>query len=421
MFCTNSSVQYYGNGVQTDFQFPYEYFEESDIKVLTWDNDTFSYKLNTLQIEYYFVNASTIRFTTPPPLPPEALPGEEAIPNVVLQRLTDVSEPMAIFSPGSQIKARDLNDNFDQLRFGIEETRCLVNQNEQLVELGWQKSDNDTLYSQVEWTSKLDDFHIPTVAAVELRLDRVEEDILIKAVNTAEQNSGLWISDDLRFATTGAIAARHDVVLSDNNPSPNPFIQPGKLWVDTRNQRLSYWSQQGFWVNIANAPDEIKNDYLFLEQGNTVVFRVTVGPKTSTNRFVNESPSQCFYIDGKEAPAILLSPNRKYRFDLTNASGYDFNLFTIRECNFFPLGESSGVVKGSNFLEFVVRDDIKRYYYSGEMFTIMGNVMVNPDGDESIGPGSVDTVQQTIDQLTSRIEQLEQDHNQLMNNNRGGY
>lgn len=253
MFCTNSSIEYYGNGVQTDFQFPYEYFEQSDIKVLTWDNDAFSYKLNTLGIEYYFVNASTIRFTTAPPYPADPLPGESAIPNVVLVRVTDMADPMAVFASGSSIKARDLNDNFDQVRFGIQELRCLVDQNTDLIELGWQKSTNDTLYSNEEWSSQSDDEHIPTVKSVDLRLVDFKEELLLDAVNTREQNTGLWISDDLRFATTGAIAARHDTFLRDNNPVPNTFIQPGKFWIDTQTQKLSYWSQQGFWVNVATA------------------------------------------------------------------------------------------------------------------------------------------------------------------------
>jgi hypothetical protein len=44
--------------------------------------------------------------------------------NIRIRRSTDVNPLIAQFNPGSAIRARDLNDNFEQLQLAIEETQC---------------------------------------------------------------------------------------------------------------------------------------------------------------------------------------------------------------------------------------------------------------------------------------------------------
>ena len=448
MFCTNSKIEYFGNGVQTDFLYPYEYFEKSDIKVLTWDNDTFSYKLNYEGIEYSFVNASTIRFLEPPPFASDPLPGEPAIPNVVMVRLTDLSDSLALFSPGSSIRAQDLNDNFDQLRFGIEEIRCLTDQNSNLMELGWSKADSDSLYSTDVWITKLDDSHIPTVSSVENRIQDFEVHLLDSSVSSQDQNTGLWISDDLRFATSGAIAARHDVVLSDGGPIPNTHIQPGKLWIDTSNQRLSYWSQQGFWVNIAS-PVDTSN---FVEEA-----------PTDGKEYVRQDASWVEVTSPDEVDpfnALLnptnstFDPNSNFNFDITTVDvEFTGTSTTNIEYRWWQYEERQGETIDDIIPIYTSFDSIGTHKWnSNPTLGIAGRQSDYPglgilksrvicevkvtfnDGTESIkftdntcgmnyAVSSEASINTALKQLLDRIEQLEQDHTQLMNdnNNGGGY
>ena len=90
-------------------------------------------------IFWSFENATTIQFWE--------IPNTDGVPNVwppaissetlfivpaqteefiLIQRWTDVDPLFAIFQPGSSIKARDLNDNFEQLKLAIEDGRCKV-------------------------------------------------------------------------------------------------------------------------------------------------------------------------------------------------------------------------------------------------------------------------------------------------------
>lgn len=258
MFCSNAKIEYYGNGSQTDFTFPYEYFSPDEIRVLIWNNRTFKYDSKYYDIDFSLVNASTVRMAEAPPSPAPVLEGEGVIHNVVIIRLTDLEDPIAVFSPGA-IRAKDLNDNFDQLRFSIQELLCISDLNTEVNDLSWRKSSFDTLTSTESWFSKEDDGHIATVNAisdfVEQSFNDYDNELFSNAVIRQQQKNGQWISDDTRFATTGAIAERHDTSLGDVGPVPGTFIQPGKFWINTANQRLSYWSQQGFWINVASPLD----------------------------------------------------------------------------------------------------------------------------------------------------------------------
>ena len=296
MACKDTQVEYYGNGIQTDFLFPHEYENEEDIRVYLWNQEQFEYLEQFYRVDFSFVNASTIRFTVPPPEPAPALPGEELIPNIRIIRITNVDDPVVIFAPGNSIRAADLNANFDQLRFAVQESRCLAFNADENIELAWQKGPTDTLYygfawdesdtkistnkklgeqfwnkstetvtSLKNWEGGNDDLHIPTVKAVSLYVDGeikeledyidneisdLRDEFFNNAIDTFDQNNNRWISDDKRFATTGAIAARHDTFLTESGPKPNNYFTPGKFWVNSDTHKLSYWTPQGYWVNV---------------------------------------------------------------------------------------------------------------------------------------------------------------------------
>ena len=87
---------YTGNGSTVLYSFAFPYLATTDVKV----------SLNgVVTTAYTFANATTIQFNT--------APANGAA--IRIYRETSDATLQAVFSPGSSIRASDLNDNFDQL------------------------------------------------------------------------------------------------------------------------------------------------------------------------------------------------------------------------------------------------------------------------------------------------------------------
>jgi len=100
-----TSNTYTGNGSNKLFSITFPYLDTSDVDVYL--NGT----LQTITTQYTFANATTVEFV--------AAPANGA--TVKLDRSTDDSENPATFFPGSSIKAADLNENFDQTLYVVQE------------------------------------------------------------------------------------------------------------------------------------------------------------------------------------------------------------------------------------------------------------------------------------------------------------
>ena len=100
-----TSNTYTGNGSNKLFSITFPYLDTSDIDVYL--NGT----LQTVTTQYFFANATTVEFV--------AAPANGA--TVKLDRSTDDSDNPATFFPGSSIKAADLNENFDQTLYAVQE------------------------------------------------------------------------------------------------------------------------------------------------------------------------------------------------------------------------------------------------------------------------------------------------------------
>jgi hypothetical protein len=100
-----TSNTYTGNGSNKLFSITFPYLDTSDIDVYL--NNV----LQTITTQYFFANATTVEFVT--------APGNGV--TVKLDRSTDDSENTATFFPGSSIKAVDLNENFDQTLYVVQE------------------------------------------------------------------------------------------------------------------------------------------------------------------------------------------------------------------------------------------------------------------------------------------------------------
>ena len=211
--CTSAKIEYAGDGSTVLYTFPFEYTKESDVKVYIWNDN--QYELNT---DWTFENATTIRFNTAPAASTNPV-GQNAIRIV---RETDIEPLNAQFYPGASIKAQDLNDNFEQLKFAVEENRCIADAN-------YWKRYEDTLHSNETWSGS--DNTIATTAAIDAAFLRQD--------STETINSGMsWSNSDAFVATTAAIDARivdlveevGGFVPIDNEtsfPEENPDINDG--------------------------------------------------------------------------------------------------------------------------------------------------------------------------------------------------
>ena len=104
---TNPTVKntYTGDGSTSLFPFTFPYIQESDVKVYLDGVE------QTITTEFEFSNATTIGFITPP--------AQDAV--ILIQRKTTYDDLKATFFPGSAIRARDLNDNFVQNLYVVQE------------------------------------------------------------------------------------------------------------------------------------------------------------------------------------------------------------------------------------------------------------------------------------------------------------
>ena len=205
--CANVSIKYKGNGTQQVYSFPFTYLSWSDVTAFLYD-ETNKIWVNQ-QNKFIRDTATTLEFLTPPPA--------SSIDNILITRNTDLESMIATYYPGSSIRAQDLNDDFDQLRFAIQESKCDL------------ETFKDNLSS-----------------------DFVEKN---QVFDRADQESGKWDSngDQEYLATTGAIAAREDTVVSSSPPPTVAYQQPGKAWENTDDCWSSYWNPSAnAWVAYVN-------------------------------------------------------------------------------------------------------------------------------------------------------------------------
>jgi hypothetical protein len=122
--CAQSQTEYTGNGSQVLYTFTFPYITQNDISVDIRNDVTEVWQPAVAPYTWSFANATTIEFATAP-----ITPTKPNLSNIRIRRSTDVNPLIAQFNPGSAIRARDLNDNFEQLQLAIEENQCGVDVN----------------------------------------------------------------------------------------------------------------------------------------------------------------------------------------------------------------------------------------------------------------------------------------------------
>ena len=210
MACSDVQTIQAGDGSKTQFSFDFPYIFKSEIHVYFWNATTKEYdeKLTTDATYPWQItdaNPTIVEFTgTAPPSPATPTdPNEPTVDNVKIRRITKVDDIRALFNPGSAIRSNDLNINFEQLRYAIQESNCqgvtdAVDQ--YLKDYYWDRYDN-TLYDGDTWVS--DDTKIATTAALDARFQDEVNDTLTKAELAAVNN--VIPDDDVAVPTTGTV------------------------------------------------------------------------------------------------------------------------------------------------------------------------------------------------------------------------
>lgn len=147
-------------------------------------------------------------------------------------------------------------------------------------------------------------------------------------------------------------------------------------------------------------------DYFMLKQGPVVNIKVTVGNKSEFNRFYDQGNNSCYFLNGEEAPILMMTSGRTYRFDTTDVpSGYNFIFASSITAFFGPI--STGVEVGPGYIQYTAIDDYTRLYYADSSRSrYMGNAMINLDGSQEWSPGRLSELEVKLQELTDKVNEL---------------
>jgi hypothetical protein len=297
MSCADVQTIQAGNGAKTQFSFDFPYIFKSEIKVSFWNATTKEWDDKAQNDATYpwqvtDANPTIVEFTgTAPPTPAVPVdPGESAVDNVRIRRVTNIDDIRALFNPGSAIRSDDLNRNFEQLRYAIQESSCqgiTEDVYQYLLDNYWDRFDN-TVYSTDTWVG--DDTKIATTQSIDQRIDNKIDDALTIDIDGSdgititddtpsggqivvgigagsvdldrikdediltytEQEAGApsWDSDG-RIPTTYAAARRFDTLVQTSTPVGSNW-SVGKTWLqNTADLTLSVWNGSA-WIGVAS-------------------------------------------------------------------------------------------------------------------------------------------------------------------------
>ena len=351
MACTDVQTIQAGNGSKTQFSFDFPYIFKSEIHVYFWNAVTKEYdeKLTTDSTYPWRItdaNPTIVEFTgTAPPSPAAPVdPGESTVDNVKIRRITKIDDIRALFNPGSAIRSDDLNNNFEQLRYAIEEANCQGvpdDVDQYLKDYYWDRYDN-TLYDGNTWVSN--DTKIASTEAIDDRVDSkidtaIEGDILVDStglnktasngqvtigisansvdldriknsdiINNAEQDAQSPSPADTNIFTALAAKTRHDTLIQTGTPAGSTY-QTGKFWYQNDNDKTFHVWNGSSWEGITSGGTFTKLEkviYVDAVNGNdnNDGHRIST-PKASIKAAVQAINSDSTYGDGS---CVLVAP-----------------------------------------------------------------------------------------------------------------
>ena len=171
-------------------------------------------------------------------------------------------------------------------------------------------------------------------------------------------------------------------------------------------------------------------DYILFNSSNTpVTFVVTVGDKTPANSMFGIGSDRCFYINGVEAPTLILGANRQFIFDQSDVTNIGLPLvfyFQLSNNSAFlptyPYGtETTGTpgidgktsIKFTNTQDpnnpgFITEQTIEKLSYHADKTTgqdHMGNTIVN--AATMLEDSGIGRVSDSIDDLRTKVQTIE--------------
>ena len=277
-----------GDGSTTNYSFTFEYIDRSDVKADVAGVTT---------TDFTFANATTLSFDTAPD------DGAE----VRIYRDTDLDTLKATFFAGSAIKAEDLNNNFTQNNFAVQEVKnntwdsdlqtiksneTWVSNDDQIattaaMDARFQDEVNETLTkAELAALSDVipdDDVAVPTTGAVKDYVDHVvETDILVDGtglnktasggqvtigisansvdfdriknddiITQAEQDAGSPSPADSNIFTASAAARRFDTIVQTSTPSGSDW-EVGKTWLQNDDDKTLYMWNGTSWLPVVS-------------------------------------------------------------------------------------------------------------------------------------------------------------------------
>jgi hypothetical protein len=353
-----TEVFYNGDNSDVTFTIPFEYLEESDVKVSVGGT------LKTQDTDYTFSTLTEITFTTAPPT---------GVNNVRIFRDTDIDSGVRNeFFAGSAIRAQDLNDDFLQVLYSAQEiedqfvtksdgefdTNVDMNDNrvtdmadpvnakdavnKQYFEANSWDSDSETIKSNETWSSV--DTQVATTSAIENRIaakidTALETDVLVDntglnktgsggqvtlgisansvdfdrikdsdIINNTEQNAGSPAPADNNIFTALAAKTRHDALVQTGTPSGSTF-QTGKLWYQNDNDQTLHMWDGSKWDGITSGGTFTKLEkVIYVDSVNgddTNEGHRISNPKKSIKAAVDAINNDATYGDGS---VVLVAP-----------------------------------------------------------------------------------------------------------------
>ena len=236
----NPEVFYTGNGSKTDYTFTFEYIDEDDIKV-SLDG--------VVTTAYSFSNATTILF--------DSAPADQAA--IRIYRDTEIDSLKTTFFAGSSIRAQDLNKNFEQSNYAVQEIKAYVWDNE-----------TGTIHSDETWVSS--DEQIATTAAMDARF----QDIDLDTVESTET----WVENDDTVPTTLAAAVQFDTLVQTGTPSTSGY-PVGKTWLQNDADKTVSIFDGTNWLGVASGGT-------FSNQPKVIYVDATAGSDSNTGHRISQ-------------------------------------------------------------------------------------------------------------------------------------
>src|SRR6056300_1510562 len=398
MSCADVQTTKPGNGSKKQFSFDFPYLFKTEIEVSFWNATTKEWDVilndglladdtnwmgnaDTYPWKITDANPTIVEFTgTAPPATTEV-----GVDNVRIRRVTNIDDIRALFSPGSAIRSDDLNKNFEQLRYAIQEANCQGVPEEiydYLDNYYWDKFD-DTVYSTDTWNSS--DSKLATTAAVDARF----QDEASETITSSES----WVENDDTVPTTLAAAVQFDTLVQTGTPSGSGY-PVGKTWLQNdADLTLSVWNGSA-WLGLASGGT-------FTNQPKVVYVDATAGddnndghrisrPKQTIKAAVNQINADATYGDGS---VVVVAPGTYQEvapIDITKSSVSIIGT-SLRSCIVHPtVATETNVmfrVNSGSYIQNITFTGMKAGTGTGN--TVDPELPVNQGWNVSFYPGAV--------------------------------